>query len=305
MRSAYYPNATLRRQLAALDFVPTHVSDQMLRGTQASRRRGSGLEFRQYRAYQQGDDARRIDWKQYGRTDKLYIRESDEDRRLVITFVIDASASMSVVDANGMRRLDAARYQVAALAWLAMHKHHEFCLVELNGDRVEVLPPGQGTDHYHRLLAHLDGLEAKGQWRESLFRDLVGRLPQRMLLVMVSDFFEHNDEHRRGIAELIAQSHATLLLQLLLPLELDWSVNGQVEVIDVETNQRRLVASRRFRSEYRRRLKEMLEELRLHFQAVGARFVRASTTTPVGEVARAMLTDDLRAEARLLTDVSE
>src|SRR3954471_15678377 len=102
-------------------------------GQHASRSRGAGLEFAQYRAYEPGDEPRRIDWKLFARSDRYFVRESERDSPLTIWLVIDASASMTQADSarRDWRKLDAAKTIAACAIELALRQGDRFGLIAL------------------------------------------------------------------------------------------------------------------------------------------------------------------------------
>ena len=78
-------------------------------GQHASPHKGFSVEFRQHRPYVQGDEIRRLDWKVFGRSDRFYIREYDEETNLRATIVLDASGSMGYRGQKGVMKFDYAR----------------------------------------------------------------------------------------------------------------------------------------------------------------------------------------------------
>lgn len=122
-------------------------------GQHASRSRGAGLEFAQYRAYEPGDDLRRIDWKLYGRSDRFFVRDAERDSPLTAWVIVDASASMSQANtlAPERTRLAVARTLAACLFELALRQGDRFGLVLIAQDRVFVTEAASGRRHRDRL----------------------------------------------------------------------------------------------------------------------------------------------------------
>lgn len=104
-------------------------------GLHASRERGAGDEFAQYRAYEPGDEPRRIDWKLYARSDRYFVREATRDASLTVWLLIDATASMSQADAArpAYRKLDAAKRLAACIGELALQQGDRFGFVAVGG----------------------------------------------------------------------------------------------------------------------------------------------------------------------------
>src|SRR5215203_7375459 len=92
-----------------LSLVARMVVDGFTAGLHASRKRGAGLEFSQYRSYQPGDDLRSLDWKMFARSDRYYIRESEIETSISVRFLVDASASMNHEDV-GFSKMQFAKY---------------------------------------------------------------------------------------------------------------------------------------------------------------------------------------------------
>ena len=97
---------------------PPRVSPGWARASHLSPKRGSSLEFNDYRHYSLGDDFRYIDWGLYGRTDKLYIKLFKEEEDLLTYIFLDASASMGLPEAD--RKFESAIATALALAYVAL-----------------------------------------------------------------------------------------------------------------------------------------------------------------------------------------
>ena len=104
--------------LQSLQLFARTVVEGFTTGQHASPHKGFSVEFRQHRPYVQGDEIRRLDWKIFGRTDRFYIREFDEETNLRATVVLDASGSMGYRGQKGILKFDYAR-KLAALAGIS------------------------------------------------------------------------------------------------------------------------------------------------------------------------------------------
>ena len=298
------PDTALRHQLLRYTLARTHRVASSLRASHVSRERGEGIEFHQYRSYLPGDDLRRVDWRLYGRTDRYYVREAEQESRLTVCLFVDTTASMGMSDSHGATRLALAQRAAAAIAWLATQRHHDLGLVTLTDGRPAYVRPGSGSAQLHRVTAALAALEPAGAWpRHANVRHALQALPARSKVYCFSDFFERGDEQTRAMRELLGMAHGLTSVQILLDEELSFPHRGQVEVVDAEHGGRRLVDARRYRPQYFERLQRLLQEVRREQLALGARFARATASTPVGDVLRAALDHSLGPDARLLADV--
>jgi uncharacterized protein (DUF58 family) len=241
-------------------------------GAHSSRSRGSGLEFAQYRAYEQGDEPRQIDWKLYARSDKFFVREAERESPLVLWIVIDLSASMAQVDATrpDWSRLAAAKALAACLAELAIAQGDRFGLIALHEDGLRLVAPGAGPRHRDRLLIELHALTADGGFPEpGRLAPLWERIGAQDLVVMLGDFF---DEAGVALVErLAAARRETLAIQLLTVGERDFPFEGGHRFRDPETGDELLGDGSALRAEFIERFAAARAALDARLDAAGIR----------------------------------
>jgi uncharacterized protein (DUF58 family) len=213
------------------------------KGTHLSPRRGSSLEFSDFRHYSDGDDFRYIDWGLYGRTDKLYIKLFKEEEDLLTYIFIDASASMGFPERD--RKFESAVAMALAIAYVAL----------ASGDRVMIrVIAGRGTPPppafvygRHRIVELARSLTAIRPGGEV---DLAPALAREMVSI-----------RRAGKVFLISDF-------MMLPnvaTELDGQgLNGDVEVVDAESGERvRVSIGQRERDRYRETLLRLAREIKV------------------------------------------
>lgn len=295
------PDSVLRHQLLRYTLANSHRVASSLRASHVSRERGEGIEFHQFRPYLPGDDLRRVDWRLYGRTDRHFVREAEQESRLTVCLFIDTTASMGMRDDAAPSRLHVARRVAAAIAWLSAQRHHDFGLVTLTDGRPVYLPPSAGSGQLQRVLTSLASLTPSGRWpRHANVRHALRALPSHSKVYCFSDFFERGDEQTRAMRELLGMAHGLSSVQILTDAELSFRYRGQVEVVDAEHGDVQLVDARSYRPQYLARLGALLDAVRREQLALGARVVRVTTSTPMSEVLRATLDPALTPAARLL-----
>jgi len=233
--------ADVRARLKALRLAGRRAAGGHGFGQHASRSRGSGLEFAQYRAYEQGDEPRQVDWKLYARSDRFFVREAERESPLTAWVVIDATASMAQGDAArpGWSRLDAARALAACVFELALRQGDRFGLAVIGGDGLRLVPAGSGLRQRDRCLLELQGLRALGQWPdEARLKPLWERLGAGQLALLLSDDF---DEAAVSLAErLSAARREVLSVQLLTAEERDFPFRGGRRFRDPESGEEKL-----------------------------------------------------------------
>src|SRR5215211_4134200 len=148
--------------LSSLNLIAKTVVEGFLVGLHRSPFHGYSAEFREYRAYNPGDDVRYVDWRVYARTDRYYVRRFEEETDLNCYLLLDTSASMAYKP-GALSKIDYARFLAATLAYLITRQRDRVSLVGFS-DRVKhALPPGGGHRHLQLLLHQLDAATAEGR----------------------------------------------------------------------------------------------------------------------------------------------
>ena len=239
-------------------------------GAHASRSRGAGLEFAQYRAYEPGDEPRQIDWKLYSRSDKFFVREAERESPITIWILIDASASMGQADRarSDWSRLDAAKALAQCLAELALQQDDRFGWIVLRDGGVELAVPHSGRRQRDRLLIELDRVAADGTFPdEAVLAPVWERIGARDLVIVLSDLF---DEGAVALAERLAQARREVLtIQLLTVEELEFPFDGGYLFRDPETGTELLGDGVALRADFLRRFADARTALDARLQAAG------------------------------------
>ena len=241
-------------------------------GQHASRSRGAGREFAQYRAYEPGDELRQIDWKLYARSDKFFVREAERDSPLTAWVLIDASASMGQFDESkpGWSRLQAAKVLAACVFELALRQGDRFGLLTVSGDGLRLIPAASGPRHRDRCHLELQALRANGLWpAEAALRPAWERIRAGDLAVVLSDGF---DEAVVSLSERLAAARRDLsFIQMLTAEERDFPFRGGRRFIDPEGGDPVLADGPAARDEFLQRFAAAKSELAARLATAGVR----------------------------------
>ncbi|GAA0715795.1 hypothetical protein GCM10009105_21500 [Dokdonella soli] len=241
-------------------------------GQHASRSRGAGLEFAQYRAYEPGDEPRRIDWKLYARSDRYFVREAERDSPLTVWLILDATASMhqSDVARKDFSKLDAAKALAACVIELAVRQGDRFGVIALGGDAPLALPASAGARQRDRCLLELARLRCAGGWPDAAsLRPLWERIAANALVLFFSDFF---DEAAVALAERLAAARREVLtVQLLGADERDFPFTGGHRFLDPESKVERRVDASAARKDFLERFAGARAELARRLAVRGIR----------------------------------
>lgn len=196
-------------------------------GMHASRNKGSGLEFAQYRAYEPGDEPRRIDWKLFARSDKFFVREAEQESPVAVWILIDASASMAQADRArpAWSRMDAAKLIALCVAELAMMQGDRFGWIGLRQSALLVADPHRGRAQMDRMQRDFARLAPAGTFPDAAtLAPLWERIGTHDLVIFLSDCF---DEGGIALIERLAKAgREVLCVQLLTVEERDFPFDG-------------------------------------------------------------------------------
>lgn len=206
-------------------------------GHHASPHKGFSVEFRQHRPYVQGDEIRRLDWKVFGRSDRFYIREYDEETNLRATIVLDASGSMNYRGQKGVQKFDYARKLAASLAYLLMSQQDAVGLVTFDSKLRENIPCRTKITHLHLLLEAMMKTEpGKDTSLAPVIESLAQRLKRRGLVILISDFFDDAAAILKAIGILRKKGHEVIALQLWDRDELDFPFGNWARFENLEND---------------------------------------------------------------------
>ncbi|NOT07061.1 MAG: DUF58 domain-containing protein [Gemmatimonadales bacterium] len=291
MSSVTAPAALLDPKLLAgigdLALLARMVVDGFMHGLHRSRRVGLSLDFAAHRAYQPGDDIRRIDWRVFGRTDRFYVKEYEADTNAAVTFALDASASMDF-GSGPVTKFDYGRFLIASLAWLSQHQGDRVGLVTFAKDVLEVVPPS--TRHLDLILHTLGRAKAAGAGTLPTVLSRTANITSRAgIVVIVSDCYEDPALLQRGVGTLRARGHDVILFRLLDPAERDLPGEGAATFEDAETGDRLPLRPEALREKYRSELAAHEAELTRRLGQDGADHVELSTDRPLDHALHAYL----------------
>lgn len=262
--------AELRARLRALRLWPRVANGTRGIGQHASRSRGAGLEFAQYRAYEPGDALRQIDWKLYARSDRFFVRESERESPITVWLLLDATASASQADraAPARSRLQHMRGLAACVIELALQQGDRFGLLAINGEGLQLVPAAHGARQRDRLHLQLQRLQARGEWPAvDTLRPLWERVRPGDLLLAIGDGF---DEAGIVLLEQLASARReVLLLQVLTADERDFPFDAGHRFRDPETGDELLGDGAAIRADYLQRFADARSALQSRLQAAG------------------------------------
>ena len=275
-----FDESTLRK-LNQLTLVAARIRSGAMKGERRSARRGSSVEFADYRNYTPGDDLRRLDWNIYARLERPFIKLLEEEEDLAVHVLIDGSRSMNWGEAE-QNKFQYALKLAAGLGAVAFASGDALTVGFLQQGKVAAeFGPSRGQAALPRLFRFLENLEPLGETDLNRALRDYSILPRRAgLAILISDLFA-NDGYETGLRQLMGRGHEAALIHLLAPDELDPQLAGDIQLLDVETNQAQDVSlDRGLREMYRARAQAWIQSTQTESRKRGIRYLNVVTSQP-------------------------
>ena len=271
------------KKIEALSVLSKRVFSGQTKGERRSTKRGSSVEFADFREYASGDDLRYVDWKAYGRLEKLFLKLFIEEEDLSLHLLIDSSKSMDF--GSPLTKADYARRVAAALGYIALSEYDRVSVASFSSALGDVMPPTRGKPGVYPFFQFLERKTPVGG--QTRFGDALTQYAVRAkgagIAVVLSDFFD--DSYLKGLKALLGRRFQVVLIQVLDEEEVNPTITGDLNLIDSETGEQREVSiSPYLLAQYQEHLKKLQEDMAQTASRYGMDYTRVSTRVPFEDV---------------------
>lgn len=282
-----YLDPKVLAKISALELRARLAVEGFFRGMHRGPFHGLSVEFVDHRAYTQGDDIRHVDWKLYGRTDKYFIRQYEEETNLTCTLLVDCSQSMSYKSPDAiMSKLEYAKSVAASLAYLALRQQDSVGLALFDEKITRFVRASNNPSHWKVLIDELsppaaDSDRAKTDLR-AVLGDLAERLRRRTLVILISDLFDDPKNTLAGLKHLRYRNNELIVFNVWDPAELHFKWVGPTLFDGLESTGRLMVeptAGGALRARYMEEVERFGKVLRAGCRQMQIDFVRYDTST--------------------------
>ena len=252
----------LIKRIGRLEVRARHIVEGLLSGMHRSPYFGQSVEFLQHRQYVTGDDLRHVDWKVWGKQDRLYVKQFEEDTNLRACLLVDLSASMSY-GSGAMTKCDYAVTAAAALAYLLLRQQDSVGCVAFDEGIRQSIPVRTRTNHLNTIVRALNTAEPRDKTGLStVLAQVAESYPRRGLMVLLSDLLVDTDDVLRGLRLLRQRGHDVLVLHVMDDDELDFPFSGPARFEGLETDDQLSCNPRALRQGYLQALDNFLAAVR-------------------------------------------
>jgi uncharacterized protein (DUF58 family) len=271
-------------QVKNLGLAARLVVEGFYAGLHRSPQKGFSIEFAEHREYTPGIDPRHIDWRVFGRRDKLYVKQYEEETSLRCYLLLDKSASMGYRSGAPLTKLEYASYLAASLAYLMAMQHDAVGLITYDTGVRRRIPPRQGPAHLRVLMETLEDTNPGSETSlNDTFHQLAETIKRRALVVVLSDLFDDADKLLSSLRHFRHKKHEVLVIQTLDPAELDFPFEDVSRIEDLETGREVTGDPRAFRKAYLDELTNFLNAIKGGCQDSQIDYAVARTNQAFGE----------------------
>lgn len=275
------------QQYSKLELIAKQVVEGFITGLHKSPFHGFSVEFAEHRLYNSGESTRHVDWKLYGRTDKLFLKRYEEETNLRCQLVIDSSSSMyfPAIDVNSdkFNKLKFSIYASAAIMNL-LKKQRDAVGLSIFSDKLDVHTPAKSSTVHHKYLTHeLEGLINQPNLNRSTFaikslHIIAESVHKRSLIILFSDMMENvgsHDELFSALQHLKHNKHEVILFHTVdKDKELDFNFeNRPYQFIDLESGEEIKLHPNEVKENYVKQIQEQTNSLKMKCLQYGIEFV--------------------------------
>lgn len=257
--------ADVAADLTGLELSARGIVEGFLSGLHRSPFRGFSVEFAEHREYVPGDDLRYVDWKVFGRSDRIYLKQFEEDTNFTCHLVLDTSGSMGYRSSRAaLSKFAYARQLAAALSYLVLGQQDAIALATFGTELGPALRPSTRMTQFRQLCELLDPMVPAGETAMGpLLHQLAERIRQRGVVIILSDCFDDLEGILGGLKHFRYRRQDVLLLVIADPAEQDFPFDDPTQFEGLEQPLIERTDPRLLRAAYQREYAEFHDALRL------------------------------------------
>jgi uncharacterized protein (DUF58 family) len=246
-----------------LELLARLVVEGVMSGLHRSPFKGFSVEFAEHRQYGPGDEIRHIDWRAFGKTDRYYVKEYEEETNLKAYLVVDTSGSMGY-SGRTVSKLEYARQLAAGLAYLMISQRDAVGLITFDSAVRSMIP----------AETPLSGI----------LHSLAERIRRRGLVIILSDGFDKLDDLTNALRHLRHRRHEVIFFHVLAPEEEEFPFRRPARFRNLENQDHRLLVDpAAMRKAYLEKFHAFCAALTENTRAMGADYHKASTAVPLDQ----------------------
>lgn len=281
-RKTKYLDPEIISKLDNMALIARMVVEGFIVGLHKSPYHGFSVEFAEHRPYMPGDQIKDIDWKVYGKTDRYYIKEYEEETNLRSYIFLDKSGSMGY-KSEKVSKLDYGKYLAASMAYLMLQQQDAISLTTFDSKVDQYFPPYAKRSHLHRILAELQNTQHNGKGDIAGFlHERAEKINKRGLVVLISDLFEQPDKILKALKHFRHYNHEVVVFHVMDKEEMEFSFNRQTKFIDMEDKSMLETEPWHIQRDYKKLIKKHIATLQSNCRNNNIDYINLTTDQELG-----------------------
>jgi uncharacterized protein (DUF58 family) len=278
-------------RLHGLELRARRIVEGYVAGLHRSPYQGFSNEFAEHREYAPGDDLRYVDWKVFGKSDRFYLKQFEEETNLICYLLLDTSESMQYQSPGApLSKLAYAQCAAAAMAHLVLHQRDAVSLVTFDQEVRQLIRPSSSPSQLKQLLKVMEQTTAARKTNTGpIFHDLAERLARRGIVVILSDLFDDADAMLAGLKHLRHRRHDVIVFHILDPAELDFPFQHVTMFKGLEALGDVVTEPRSLRIAYQNEVSAFIKKVRTGCRAQQIDYLTIRTDQPLDTTLTAFL----------------
>ncbi len=252
-----YLDPKVLNQVGGLELKARRIVEGFISGMHESPYKGVSVEFAQHREYVPGDDLRHLDWKVFARTDRLYIKEYEQETNLRVNLIVDLSKSMDYASEDRVSKLEYTRYVAASLAYLVIQQQDGVGLITFDEGIQDFISPSNSSAHFQTIVKMLSDLSPSEKTdMDQILNEAAQRISHRGLVIIISDLFDDTDAIEGGLSHFRHREHDVIVMQILDPYEVEFPMKEMTRFKGMELPDELLADPKALREAYLEEIEE-------------------------------------------------
>ncbi len=281
MPSGHILTPDIISRLNNLSLKARFVVEGFIVGLHKSPYHGFSVEFSEHRAYGAGDEIRHVDWKLWGKTDRFFIKQFEEETNLKSYLLVDQSLSMAYKSKN-MTKLEYAQILAASLGYL-MLKQQDAVGLTLFDDRIRVnIPARSKRSHLNIILSKMQNIIAGPETTIApVLHKTAEAIKKRGLIILISDLFDDPDKVLSGLQHFRYKGHEVIVFHVLDPQELTLDFTQRTRFRDMESGEEIVTDPWHIQSDYQKSMEQFCDYIKSNCRQKNIDYVQLSTDLPL------------------------
>ena len=281
MPSGHILTPDIISRLNNLSLKARFVVEGFIVGLHKSPYHGFSVEFSEHRAYGAGDEIRHVDWKLWGKTDRFFIKQFEEETNLKSYLLVDQSLSMTYKSKN-MTKLEYTQILAASLGYL-MLKQQDAVGLTLFDDRIRVnIPARSKRSHLNIILSQMQNIIAGPETTIApVLHKTAEAIKKRGLIILISDLFDDPDKVLSGLQHFRYKGHEVIVFHVLDPQELTLDFTQRTRFRDMESGEEIVTDPWHIQLDYQKSMEQFCDYIKSNCRQKNIDYVQLSTDLPL------------------------